>query len=264
MSQPPGPGTPYGTPPQQPQQGAPAQPYGNPSPYGSPSPYAQPQPQPQPQSQPPSPYGGQQSPYGGQPAHGSGYGYPAPGAYPYAAGYGYPAPGMPVPGMPPGMPPLASWGARLGALLLDWLTVMLVPSGLITAGYVQLAVKLADRWQDCDDAGISRDACPTPKTPAASLTLMAIGGVLSLAAVVFLIVREGKTGQTPGKRIVGIRLLREQDGSALGFGLAFGRRLLHVLDALPCYLGFLWPLWDGKKQTFADKMAHTVVIRDPR
>jgi uncharacterized RDD family membrane protein YckC len=168
------------------------------------------------------------------------------------------------PGTLPGMPPPASWGARLGALLLDGLTVMLVPSGLITAGYVQLAVKLADRWKDCDDAGISRDACPTPKAPASSVTLIVIGGVLSLVAMVFLVLREGKTGQTPGKRIVGIRLLREQDGSALGFGLALGRRLLHVLDALPCYLGFLWPLWDGRKQTFADKMTHTVVVRDPR
>jgi uncharacterized RDD family membrane protein YckC len=162
------------------------------------------------------------------------------------------------------MPPLASWGARFGALLLDWLTVMLVPSGLVMAGYVQISLKIADRWKACDDAHIPRDACPAPKTSGGSLTLIAIGGVLSLAAFLFLVYREGKTGQTPGKRIVGIRLLREADGAALGFGLAFGRRLLHVLDGLPCYLGYLWPLWDSRKQTFADKMVHTVVIRDPQ
>ncbi|MEE4541753.1 RDD family protein [Streptomyces sp. V4-01] len=252
MSQPPGPGNPYGGPPQQPY-GSPQQP-----PYPQAGPYGQPAPQPgghpgvPPQGgygQPygyPQQYGGPQTPYG------------APYGYPQQYG-GYPPPG----GQVPGMPPPASWGARFGALLLDWLTVMLVPSGLATAGYVQISIKIADRWNDCDDAHIPRDACPTPKTSGGSLTLIAIGGILSLAAFMFLVHREGATGQTPGKRIVGIRLLRAYDGSTLGFGLALGRRLLHVLDALPCYLGYLWPLWDARKQTFADKMTHTVVIRDP-
>ena len=61
---------------------------------------------------------------------------------------------------------------------------------------------------------------------------------------------------------VGIRLLKEYDGANLGFGRALGRRLLHVLDSLVCYIGWLMPLWDAKRQTFADKMVHTVVVRD--
>jgi uncharacterized RDD family membrane protein YckC len=169
----------------------------------------------------------------------------------------------PYPTAPQGMPPLASWGARLGATLLDGLMVMLVPYGLFMAGYLRFSVKVANRWKDCDNLHIPRDNCPTPKVPTGSIVLMVVGGVLLLAATLFLCHREGSTGQTPGKRIVGIRLLREYDGSTLGFGLAFGRRLLHVLDALPCYLGYLWPLWDDKKQTFADKCVHTVVIKDP-
>jgi uncharacterized RDD family membrane protein YckC len=213
------------------------------------------------------PYGGQPgpAPYG-QPGYGQqGYGQPgygAPGGYPafpQQAG-GYPPPGGPL----PGMPPLASWGARLGAQLLDYLIVLLVPTGLFLAGYIRLAVRLSNRWQDCDNAGISRADCPTPHTPGSSIALILIGALLSFVAGLWLCYREGKTGQTPGKRIVGIRLLREYDGSTLGFGLAFGRRLLHVLDALPCYLGFLWPLWDDRNQTFADKMVHTVVIKDPQ
>jgi uncharacterized RDD family membrane protein YckC len=229
VSQPPGPANPYGEP--QPQQ-----------PYGYPQ---------QPPAHP------QQNPYGQQ----------APGGYPpfpQQAGYQQPYGAMPpYASAPQGMPPLASWGARLGAVLLDGLMVMLVPYGLFMAGYLRFSVKVANRWKDCDRVGISRDNCPTPKVPSSSILLMLIGGVLMLAATLFLCYREGATGQTPGKRIVGIRLLREHDGSALGFGLAFGRRLLHVLDSLPCGLGYLWPLWDAKKQTFADKCVHTVVIRDP-
>lgn len=227
MSQPPGPANPYGDPPQQSQDGPPPQPYGQSFPQQS--------------------------------------SYPQSGAYPGHPGEqpGHPnAYGQPQGNLPPGMPPLASWGARLGALLLDSLMFMLVPTGLIIAGYAQFISKFIDAQNACDDAGVSTDNCPTPDIPGSSLTLMAIGGALSLAATLFLCYREGKTGQTPGKKIVGIRLLREYDGAPLGFGLAFGRRLLHTLDALPCYLGFLWPLWDDKNQTFADKLVHTVTIRD--
>jgi uncharacterized RDD family membrane protein YckC len=226
VSQPPDPGNPYG--------GQPQQPYGQ-------DPYAQGYPQ-----QPAQPYGYPQQ----QP--------PAYGGYPAQAPYGYPQGNL-----PPGMPPLASWGARLGATLLDGLMFMLVPMGLVTAGYVQIAVKAVDRVNDCDDAGIPRGSCPSPHISGGSVSLILIGGLLSLVAGLFLCYREGRTGQTPGKKIVGIRLLREHDGSTLGFGLAFGRRLLHVLDGLPCYLGYLWPLWDQKNQTFADKLVHTVVIKDP-
>ena len=45
-----------------------------------------------------------------------------------------------------------------------------------------------------------------------------------------------------------------------GGGAGIGRFFLHIIDALPCYLGFLWPLWDAKRQTFADKVMGTLVI----
>lgn len=228
MSQPPGPANPYGEPQQ---------------PYGGGQPYGYPQQNPYPQQ--PGPYGPQQPPYG----------YPQGGIPQQPYGYGT---GGPL----PGMPPLASWGARLGAMLLDWLMFFLVPTGLFTAGYTQVVVKTARRVSDCDKLGVPRSSCPAPHVSGGSVLMMGIGGLLALAALVFVCYREGATGQTPGKRVAGIRLLREYDGATLGFGLALGRRLLHLLDALPCYLGWLWPLWDDKKQTFADKLVHTVVIRD--
>jgi uncharacterized RDD family membrane protein YckC len=213
----------------------------DPNPYGGPP--QQPYGQPQPPGIPQQPY------YGQQP----GYGYPQ--QPPYGA---YPPPG----GLPPGMPPLASWGARLGAYLLDFLMFNLVPSGLVLAGDMPYSKNVQDAKNACTDQGISTKNCDLPDMTGSQLTLVLIGTVLSLAVFVFLSIREGRTGQTPGKKIVGIRLLREADGAALGFGRAFGRRWLHLLDAIPCGLGFLWPLWDDKNQTWADKMVHTVVIKD--
>ena len=73
--------------------------------------------------------------------------------------------------------------------------------------------------------------------------------------------RQGRTGRSVGKSAVGTALVRASDGSYVGGGTAFVRELAHVIDGLPCYLGYLWPLWDDKRQTFSDKICGTVVVR---
>lgn len=40
----------------------------------------------------------------------------------------------------------------------------------------------------------------------------------------------------------------------------FIRGIVHVIDAIPCYVGYLWPLWDQRRQTFTDKVMKTVVV----
>ena len=82
--------------------------------------------------------------------------------------------------------------------------------------------------------------------------------LLGLANLVY----QGRTGHSVGKGIVGIRLRRLDRDGPPGIGLSIGRAFVHVIDALPCYLGFLWPLWDERRQTFADKILKTVVVRD--
>lgn len=91
--------------------------------------------------------------------------------------------------------------------------------------------------------------------------LLAIGGLALVALAIWQLIREGRTGQTVGKQALGIRLVRESDGQPLGVGMAFVRRLAHFLDSLACYLGWLWPAWDAKRQTFADKVCGSIVIR---
>ena len=39
-------------------------------------------------------------------------------------------------------------------------------------------------------------------------------------------------------------------------------RAFAILDAV-AYVGYLWPLWDDKRQTFADKIMRTIVIDLP-
>ncbi|MER6450581.1 hypothetical protein DEJ51_21080 [Streptomyces venezuelae] len=214
--------------------------FGDPNnPYGQQPPQGQPgYPQQAPQGVPPQ-YGYPQQPQ--QPGAVPQYGYPQQTPPPYGA---YPPPGMHAPGMPgmpgSGMPPLAHWGLRVGATLLD---------GLIMAGpmYALTGIGVAVSGDESGD------------TIAGILSL--IGMLYFLGMLFFQLYKEGTTGQTFGKKIVGISVHRELDGATLGFGMAFVRKLAHILDGAACYIGYLWPLWDEKKQTFADKVCSTVVIK---
>lgn len=57
-------------------------------------------------------------------------------------------------------------------------------------------------------------------------------------------------------------LASEQTGQPIGVLMAFVRDICHFVDGVICYIGFLFPLWDAKRQTIADKIIGTVVIPD--
>jgi uncharacterized RDD family membrane protein YckC len=73
-------------------------------------------------------------------------------------------------------------------------------------------------------------------------------------------VQAGRTGQSLGNRALHMRLISERTGEPIGGGMAFARDVCHILDSLACYIGWLFPIWDAKRQTFADKIISTVVI----
>jgi uncharacterized RDD family membrane protein YckC len=92
------------------------------------------------------------------------------------------------------------------------------------------------------------------------------GLLLSLAALGWTIYnrwyRGGVTGHSLGKKVLHLRLVSEETGQPIGALMAFVRDICHIVDAVICYVGFLFPLWDAKRQTLADKIVRTVVIPD--
>jgi uncharacterized RDD family membrane protein YckC len=73
----------------------------------------------------------------------------------------------------------------------------------------------------------------------------------------------GKTGQTPGNAVLGIRVVDVRDnlGQPIGYGRALARWLVSIVSALVFLLGYLWMLWDPNKQTWHDKASGSVPIR---
>lgn len=239
--------------------GNPYDPYGQQPGYGQQQPGYGQQPPAQPgYGQPPAQPGYGQPPaqpgYGQPPAQ-PGYGQPA--AQP---GYGQqPPPAQPGYGAPPAAPgqpgyqevhhhhygntgQLAEWGSRAGGYIIDYLIFM------------------APFWVLYFIAGLLAGSGSGGAAVIAILFYL-IGFVLIVGAGLWICYQEGTTGQSIGKRQMGIRLVSAQTGQPIGFGMAIVRKFAHIADSFACYIGFLWPLWDDRKQTFADKICNTIVVR---
>ncbi|MFC6707224.1 RDD family protein [Flexivirga alba] len=228
-------------------------PYSTPQDGQQPPGYGQ---QPQYGGQPPQ-YGAPQG-YGQQPQYGAPQGYGQQPQYGAAQGYGQPYTGQPQ--QFGAMPPLANWGQRVGAYLIDGL-VMLPGYLLVIPGYVMLFSSL-NTTNECDTAGYCHTTTTGSPSPA-SFVLILLGFLVVLGLQIWNRWIKGGKGQSIGKKALGISLISESTGQPIGAGMAFVRDLAHMLDGIACYIGYLWPLWDAKRQTFSDKVMNTVVIQGP-
>lgn len=69
---------------------------------------------------------------------------------------------------------------------------------------------------------------------------------------------QGTTGRSLGRRMTDTKLVSIETGQPVGFGRALTRQVCHVLDL---GIGCLRPLWNGKRQTLADKVVGSIVVR---
>jgi uncharacterized RDD family membrane protein YckC len=68
-------------------------------------------------------------------------------------------------------------------------------------------------------------------------------------------------GQTPGKRMVGIRIVKT-DGSRITGTDALIRATGYYVNTMFLSIGWLWALFDEQKRGWHDMFAGTVVIKD--
>ena len=83
-----------------------------------------------------------------------------------------------------------------------------------------------------------------------------------LIVLLYFAILEGTMGATLGKKLVKIKVVRE-DGSACGIGPAFVRSLLRIIDGLPFLyiIGMVLIARSDKKQRLGDRLAKTIVIK---
>lgn len=93
-----------------------------------------------------------------------------------------------------------------------------------------------------------------------------LSGLAALAAFVlafgYYIVLEGYLGQTLGKMLLGVKVVREDTGGVPGVKAAAIRTVLRIVDGLLSYLvAFIAVLASNKNQRLGDMAAHTLVVR---
>lgn len=121
-------------------------------------------------------------------------------------------------------------GRRLGALFIDWIPLLF------------LAAILPERL-----AFIHLDEF-------AVVLRVAIG-------VAYFTLMLTWRGTTLGGLVLGLRVVR-LDGRPIDRPVALVRALGAVLSGLCCGVGWFWAAWDERRQTWHDRLAGTVVIRD--
>ncbi|MEM9518030.1 MAG: RDD family protein [Actinomycetota bacterium] len=157
----------------------------------------------------------------------------------------------------------ASWGQRVAARIIDSIVVSVYLVGSAFLAGVLLAWLPREAPTPCTLNGETR-LCEDP-TGASILIVVAVTLTLVLGFIYFWFWRlEGATGQTPGRRVVGIRLVKVSNLRPIGGGLAFARYLVQALIGLLFVIGpllnLLWPLWDERRQTWHDKVVGSVVV----
>ncbi len=175
-----------------------------------------------------------------------------------------PPPGS-IPPPPPGFQPyptsaysdtpqLAGIGARLGGYIIDGLVslVFFIPAIIaIFAGPTEIDFCTVD-----GEEGL----CEVPT--AGTIGIAVILGLAGLVAFLVLFSKMAGKGQSWGMKATGTRLVDAQTGAPIGTGRALGRYLFaYFISSNICMLGYLWALWDGKKQTWHDKVVKSIMVK---
>ncbi|GAA4112555.1 hypothetical protein GCM10022415_07410 [Knoellia locipacati] len=207
--------------------------------------------------QPPQPE--QPQPYaGGAPGASGAPGYQAaPGMNPYGGGQVWPGSKAYV---EQNFGRVAGFGARAGALIIDTLITLL---GLVP--FLIGIVLLIAAVPDTDIDGYAVEGTGNGGMAATGGILMGLGALLMIGLQLWnRVFRMGRTGQSIGKKVMGLKLVGDQSGQPIGALQAFLRELLGGLINQVFYLSYLWMLWDDNKQTLADKVVHSTVIEVPK
>lgn len=95
------------------------------------------------------------------------------------------------------------------------------------------------------------------------MSLKAVVNIIIYAfSIYYYIYYIGKSGQTFGKKIMGIKVVNKDSNQPIGYVGAFLREIVgKFLSAFVLLIGFLWMLWDTKKQTWHDKISNSIVIK---
>jgi uncharacterized RDD family membrane protein YckC len=155
------------------------------------------------------------------------------------------------------VPIYAPWPRRVLAFLLDAVPIVILAALAVILLYLT-------RIRGCDGDPSARDLgaqCASNSSPLGVICFVATWVAIVAYGVWNFGYRQGTTGSSVGKSALHLKVVDDASGQPIGFLRSVIRQFAHVVEPLTLGLGYLWPLWDAKRQTFADKLASTVCVR---
>jgi len=149
--------------------------------------------------------------------------------------------------------PLAPWWKRLVAIVIDGVIL-----GLATFIIVLVIA-----------AAVAGHSTTTNTQSSSGRALLGAYIVFSFVSAIpgalyYAIMNGSHRGQTVGKMALGIAVRDARTGGPIGFWRALGRNLITAVFRVALYIPYvldsLAPLWDGRRQAWHDKVAHSVVV----
>jgi uncharacterized RDD family membrane protein YckC len=169
----------------------------------------------------------------------------------------------------PQEPEYVGFWKRFLAFLIDSAVVVVVLSPLMLALYgggyfgklgAEWAALTASSGDPNADALRILDILSRPDS-----AIMALGDLrVQIGFAVAIILFWRFRGATPGKMLIGAKIVTADGLAQPSTGRLIGRFLAYFVSIFPACLGFLWIAFDKRKQGWHDKIAGTVVIRDTR
>ena len=149
----------------------------------------------------------------------------------------------------------AGFVTRAVALMLD--IVLIVVAVLVINALIGLPVAFFTGI-DLNNCAQTTDPRAAAKAICTTINLIWVGVAL-LASPIYFITLFTTTGQTIGKYVMGVRVVR-LDGRPMTFMTGAVRWLGYFVSAIPLGLGFFWVIVDNRQQGFHDRLAGTSVI----
>ena len=148
--------------------------------------------------------------------------------------------------------PLAPWWKRLVALLVD--------GAIVGLAFVIISAVVAAVLSSQTNANN-----PPASGGAVFGAFVALWFVVSIPAAIYYAAMNGsRRGQTLGKMALGIAVRDARTGAPIGFWRALGRFLITLVFEIALFIPYivdsLAPLWDRRRQSWHDKVAHSVVV----
>jgi uncharacterized RDD family membrane protein YckC len=155
----------------------------------------------------------------------------------------------------------APWLRRVAATVVDWVPI-------VALALLAVALAWLTRNRLCDGDPSVRDLGPQCGDSGATTLSRWCFVACWLACIGYALwnfgLRQGRSGSSIGKSLLRIRVVHATTHEPIGFSCSVVRQLTHALDVMTLGVGFLWPLWDRKRQTFADKLISTVSVSGTR